>query len=549
MSKLVSHSQQRFVGNDRHSIHCFSDIIYIFIPLLLFAFFVAWDMELPGLYMDAVNPDYLVVRYLKSHSNHLPCWAEHPLMPSLYHGAQHVLFGLPIYAITGTTIEALRTVHAAFGAGIILCLYFFIKRVTVPIVSAFALIPLACDPSFVMAFRTQSYITLAPTLWLLLSLLLLTGKTTLPRCFFVASGWSIGWAIYGYFIYLFFLPVLAVIAWNKTKAISVYSKSNTSYIVLFALWLFGVMLGLIFYLLGYFYIFLRSGGFAEAINYLTQIQSNLGTFKSTLGIMDRVIFMLTRLWAVLSNSWHQILIFNEIMPERGSIIKILLLFCGLMISLITPSTRRCAKQILALGVSFLLISMIFGSRLNSHHYVWVVPFLYGLGGFGLVALFNQGGLSRILASLVLVGVVTINFFALYNFYNKLEETGGVGLYSDAITTFSQQASATPSGNYYFFPEWGVFMPFAFLTGGKIPYSLDVGDPKLLEALCKNKYVIIVLPGADRRSAMLSYSAKLHGNLGKITIYTQRDGKNGLETAHILADPDKCDEMTTLPEWR
>lgn len=67
-----------------------TETIYALIPLLLFAVLVSWNIELAGLYMDAVNPDYLVMRYLKPRGVSLPYCSVHPLMPSLYHGQQHV---------------------------------------------------------------------------------------------------------------------------------------------------------------------------------------------------------------------------------------------------------------------------------------------------------------------------------------------------------------------------------------------------------------------------------------------------------------------------
>jgi hypothetical protein len=530
------------LGDSHHHMRLSTDIIFALIPISLFAVLVAWDIQLPGLYMDAVNPDYLVMRYLEPRSILLPHWSIHSLMPSLYHGEQHVWFGLPVYAITGTTIEALRAVHATFGAGILLCLYIFIRRLTTPFVAALALIPLACEPSFLMAFRTQSYITLAPTLWLLLSLLLLTGKATPSPWRCLVSGWAMGWAIYGYFIYLFFFPVLTFVAWHR--AISSNSANRFSHLTLLAWWLSGVTLGLIFYLFGYFSLLWQHRGLTGLFNYLKQAQANLGVFESTQSPMDRLIYAFTRFWLVLSNSWHNSMIFKESTPGSGSILKIPILLCGSTVALIAPSTRRFAKLLLILGMAFLLIGLIFGSRLNGHHYVWAIPFFYGLGGAGFVALFDRSGTPKNLASCVLTGVVFINFYALHQLYTKLEHTGGVGLFSDAITKFSEQAATQPTGNHYFFPQWGLFMPFAFITGGRVPYSVDIGDPALTKALCKNKPVIIALPGADRRTAMLEYAAKLHASVGETVTHTQRDGKIALETAPMFPAPGVCTAMAS-----
>jgi len=529
--------------SSRYHASWLTETIFALIPLLLFAVLVAWNIQLPGLYMDAVNPDYLVMRYLEPRSALLPDWSVHALMPSLYHGKQHVWFGLPVYAVTGTTIEALRAVHAAFGAGILLCLYILLRRLTVPFVAALAVIPLACEPGFLMAFRTQGYITLAPTLWLLLSVLLLTGKDAPSPWRWLVSGWAMGWAIYGYFIYVFFFPVLALVAWNRAKSANL--SGQFSYFVSLAWWLAGLILGLILCLITYLSLIRDHGGVIGFLNYSKQMQADLRVFSSNLGLMDRLIYAFEQLWFVLSSSWHNSMIFGESEPGFGSIVKIFTLLCGALVALMAPSTERLAKLLLVLGMCFVVVGLIFGSRLAGHHYVWAIPFLYALGGSGFVALFGRNGMPRTLAFCMLVGVVFINFRALNQFHTKLESTGGVGLFSDAVTKFAEEAMTNRRADHYFFPEWGLFMPFAFLTGGKIPYSIEANDPALKRALCKNKQILIALPGSDRRTAMFEYSAKLHARVGETVTYTQRDGKVALETARIFPEPGYCASMASL----
>ena len=59
------------------------DIVYPLALLLFFAVFVAWNIRLPGLYMDAVNPDYMVIRYLEPGSTLLPMWYKNAFLPSI----------------------------------------------------------------------------------------------------------------------------------------------------------------------------------------------------------------------------------------------------------------------------------------------------------------------------------------------------------------------------------------------------------------------------------------------------------------------------------
>ena len=42
--------------------------------------------------------------------------------------------------------------------------------------------------------------------------------------------------------------------------------------------------------------------------------------------------------------------------------------------------------------------------------------------------------------------------------------------SDAIDRFAIDSLSVKDPTFYFFPDWGVFMSFAMLTHGTLPYS-------------------------------------------------------------------------------
>ena len=143
----------------------------------------AREIGLPGVFLDAVNPDYLVVRVLTWHREPMAAWvlpgnhllgARFPVLTSLYHGTQHFWLGLPLFWLLGTTVESLRIVHALFGLGVLAALYALLASAGVrPWLATLATGALAIDPVFLFAFRTQSYITMSPVAWLLLSLVFL----------------------------------------------------------------------------------------------------------------------------------------------------------------------------------------------------------------------------------------------------------------------------------------------------------------------------------------------------------------------------------------
>ena len=87
------------------------------------------QITLPGVYMDAVNPDYLVVRLLNRHAEPIVPWLLNgndlfgiaPVLISLYHGSQQVWLGLPFFALFGMTVTGLNvqpgTTIAAINSG------------------------------------------------------------------------------------------------------------------------------------------------------------------------------------------------------------------------------------------------------------------------------------------------------------------------------------------------------------------------------------------------------------------------------------------------
>ena len=174
------------------------------------------QITLPGVYMDAVNPDYLVVGLLNRNAQPIAAqllngnylFGHVPVLITYYHESQRVWLGLPFFALFGTTVEGLRLTHAMFALAILAALYALLVRGALrPWQAALACAALAVDPAFSYAFRTQSYITLAPTAWLFLSLYALQREPVSngsPRRWLVASGAFYGLAISGYFIYTFY---------------------------------------------------------------------------------------------------------------------------------------------------------------------------------------------------------------------------------------------------------------------------------------------------------------------------------------------------------
>ena len=81
------------------------------------------QITLPGVYMDAVNPDYCAAGVLNppSRGDRRGCCpgticSRFPVLISFYHGAQQFWLGLPFFWLFGTSVTGLRLTHAMFGS-------------------------------------------------------------------------------------------------------------------------------------------------------------------------------------------------------------------------------------------------------------------------------------------------------------------------------------------------------------------------------------------------------------------------------------------------
>ena len=83
---------------------------------MTYALVAAWHIDLPGVYMDEVNPDYLAVKILNPRHAPIVAWVLQanyllgdrvPMMVQLYHGSQTFWLGLPLFWLFGTTVEGL----------------------------------------------------------------------------------------------------------------------------------------------------------------------------------------------------------------------------------------------------------------------------------------------------------------------------------------------------------------------------------------------------------------------------------------------------------
>ncbi len=462
-----------------------------FLPFFILQF-VYWigilhAVELPGLYMDAVNPEYLAARTLNPELKNpvfaLPT-AFVPILGNLYHGVQNYYVGLPVFSLIGLNILALRIAQGLFGAVTVAMVYFIAQKATSRRLAAFVLaLCLASDIAFIASFRTQFYIILGGMPWLLLSWYF---AATSRREFssgkrIILSGLFFGLSVYAYFVYLFFLPVFIV---------SILMGENKKYVL--RRWIFGFLIGMLTYVVGYISLFVALKGIGPGLQWINDAVSGLAPLSSKLTLLDAANNSMRNLLYALENIANELMIFGSAEADYKIKLKIISIgvvtFFALLISIRTTRTGTSEfvvsqSNFVWLPFSYFIIAILLGNRLWVHHFAVFVPLVY-LTASGVIAqghAWRWQWLRKATAIAMMIGAalyIAGNFVQQRHFFQRLEHTGGVGKMSNAINLLAAESRSLPVETAYFFPEWGFFMPFSFLTGNRVPYELSLSPESL-----------------------------------------------------------------------
>jgi hypothetical protein len=470
--------------------------------LLLVLQFVYWvgilhAVELPGLYMDAVNPEYLAARTLNPDLKNpvfaLPT-AFIPILGNLYHGVQNYYVGLPVFLLIGLNILALRIAQGLFGAITVAMVYLISRKATSRRFAAFAIsLCLASDIAFIASFRTQFYIILGGMPWLLLSWYFASTskRDSSSGNRIILSGLFFGLSVYAYFVYLFFLPVFII---------SILAGENRYFVV--KRWALGFSIGMLTYVFGYVSLFVALKGVGPGLQWINDAISGLAPLSSKLTFIDAANNSLRNLLYALENVANELMIFGSADADHKIKLKMIAIgaitFLSLLVSVRTMRTGTSEfvvsqSNFVWLPFSYFLTAILLGNRLWVHHFAVFVPLVY-LTASEVIAqglTWRWQRLRNAAAIAMLIGAVlyiTGNFVQQRHFFQRLEHTGGVGKMSNAINLLAAESRALPVETVHFFPEWGFFMPFSFLTGNRVPYELSV-SPESLKAQAELKRAV------------------------------------------------------------
>lgn len=459
----------------------------VLLALAIFWICALRNLELPGLYMDAINPDYMVAHWLHPGLDN-PVWRlpgpALPILGNLYHGTQTLYLGVLTYGVLGTSVASARITHALFGALIVLLLWLTLRRVTArPWLSLALAGGLATDMAFLGSFRTQAYIILAGQVWMMSGVYFAVRATRAGSSLWTSllCGVSLGLAVYGYFVFLFFLPPVALLAivgsgregaLQRTRAVAV-----------------GFALGMLPYLFGYALLLKSTGGVHPFVEWMRSALAGLHPTGASPGYVAGVASALTNARLGLSGAGNELMMFGKTLAPQQAMIRPVLLMLVTVGCLVGAcwqwrSNRQLSLIALAfagLPVAYVLCAGGFGARMWAHHFTVLVAVLYLLAGAALHALLPDAkGLARSSRlACCMAGMVALLLLLAFNLaqqqrvQDRLVETGGTRMMTDALTVLSRSALETRKDTVWFFPEWGFFMPFAFLTGNEVAYRLEL----------------------------------------------------------------------------
>lgn len=212
-------------------------------------------LYLPGVYYDAVYPDYLAAIGAFPGIDNFTQITKHiglPLLGNYYHGTitagvQYMILKCFGHANQLTLRLANLTYFAAAGSLVYAIGYKISKSVVIPLIGVLLCIT---APNVLLIPRTQYFIMLPGCIFFLSSFLLLCTDADIadgirPKIILIA-GVLQGLAFYGYFTYLFFAPASIIL-------ISVFSKGTLRQkINKEIVYLWGFLIGSIGYFIGYY---------------------------------------------------------------------------------------------------------------------------------------------------------------------------------------------------------------------------------------------------------------------------------------------------------
>jgi hypothetical protein len=286
------------------------------------------------------------------------------------------------------------------------------------------------------------------------------------------------------------------------------------------------------------------GGWAAAWDYFQATQRAINAFGTQPDLAERAAHLVQTVRSVFYNSYHHALIFGEYVDVPGAPYKAALLLAAPALLWLRAEWKRqsplALRALVALFVSYCAVALLFGTRLSGHHFAALLPIAYAALALGLVKAAEgpsgwRTGAWTVVAPLA--ALIALNAGGQVKEAARLHEVRGAGLYSDAINRLAADLDADPRKPVVYFPDWGLFMPVVFLTGGRVATDtmLDVAGAR--RTLCAGRDVAVALVTGDRAARAAEWRGKLAWDAPTLAPYAQADGKVIFEVARFTGRRD------------
>lgn len=483
-------------------------IFNIWVIVALVLFLQLQNLNLPGAYLDALNPDYLALHLL--YPDNVPAWKypdniiihNMPVLNMLYAiftpGYLMLFWG----AVFGYSLFSAYLAHIFYMLCVLMLVYFVTKSITKSKkLGVIAALLLGLDGSIFFGTRTQYYLHLFPHIFFLLGFYIVYTQKfccgfILNKKFFIA-GVLLGFSVAGYFIYGVY--VLALL-------LALYIAGNNGNMNDLKKLIHGILLGYSPFIYGHFSMIVQAGltNYFSFFNVLNNYGLSAGQSAS---LLERIVHLFTRLYEISGGGFVlQLMTGNRIaiidkLPVINTFYSNVFFICA-CISLVYTMLQffiYIKKDGLSVSVNskmFLyvffggaligqsVLSLCLGKTLGYQHFIMLLPILYLwiIYSFHNISVdivkkfVNRAKVIRCCLCLLAVCSVISSLCFIGRSHEMLVATNGKGYYSVAINDIAVFCREnTKREDVIVTPQWGYWTSIAMVTEGQRKIIMNMGE--------------------------------------------------------------------------
>jgi len=530
--------------------------------------------NLPGLYMDAVNPDYAAVQLRWPGLDNEKGMVAFPWLTQVYHGNLAVIPTFISILLTGST--SVLQMHVVYGVIISLCimLVYLIQRqqgcrpdVCVACALAAATMPMALTMTM-----TQHYVELPAVLAALCALLCFL-KWKADRAnekLLMLSYFLLGLACYGYFNFFFFLPSLLLATVLLCQAdkmgavvrglictaaacccyfigythIALYQNifSRKLYVILCLLVFMAVFFGMLLLLWRAFTRGSRKRRLtvlaacavlllcwaAFVMPYVWQRMLMIEVQGTAASLPERISRLYTLLRNTISGRTGEKLIYKDSVTVLADVpfflAGLLTLLCAVRAALAREWKKSWLWLLGVMGV-YGVCGILFATRMHEQHMIPILFCVIMLIGFeaeealsGLPLRF--GKMTRWLAAALACLLIGLNVLNTSRVVLKIRETGGTQWYTYQINELSERAFENKERGekeLYVFRDWGFLYGFTYLTRNQVKSIWDWNEETIAGYRNQGYDVIVCAWDEPTRDEAHAFLERISGGSGEISV--------------------------------